>query len=74
MQTEPNIPDPDGFYEMLLNAHAGLSDQESAAFDARLILLLANQVGDSGVLAACITAARNSVLRSRPEGPAVTES
>ncbi|MFO1349672.1 MAG: DUF2783 domain-containing protein [Gammaproteobacteria bacterium] len=54
----PHIPDPDGFYEALVDAHAGLSDAESAALNARLLLLLANQIGDQTVLLACIDAAR----------------
>ena len=58
MKTQPNLQDPDGFYEQLLDAHEGLSPEESRLLDARLILLLANQVGDAGVLADCIAAAR----------------
>ena len=59
------LSDPDGFYELLLDAHRGLSASESAAFNARLILLLANQVGDDRVLAECIAAARHSAPTSR---------
>lgn len=55
---EPNIPDPDGFYDELLQAHARLSDEESDAFNARLILTLANHIGDRGVLRAAIEAAK----------------
>jgi len=58
MKTEPNIADPDGFYEVWVTAHEGLSDAESADLDARLVLLLANQVGDMKVLLDCIAAAR----------------
>lgn len=43
---DPNIADPDGFYDELLAAHAGLSKEESAALNARLILVLSNQIGD----------------------------
>ncbi len=50
LNTEPNIVDPDGFYAELISAHEGLSDDESAALNARLILLLANHVGDRDVL------------------------
>jgi len=55
---EPNIPDPDGFYDELLQAHATLSDEESDAFNARLILTLANHIGDRGVLRAAIEAVK----------------
>jgi hypothetical protein len=57
LHTELRIADPDGFYEKLLDAHQGLSEQQRAQLDARLILLLANQVGDDAVLTACIAAA-----------------
>lgn len=57
MITTPNIPDPDGFYAELLDAHEGLTDDESAALNARLILILANQVGDRKALSEAIRAA-----------------
>ena len=44
--------------EQLLDAHEGLSREDSELLNARLILLLANQVGDSRVLSECIEAAR----------------
>jgi hypothetical protein len=53
----PNIPDPDGFYAELLAAHAGMDAARAAAFGARLILILANHVGDRAVLAAALDAA-----------------
>jgi hypothetical protein len=57
MKREAAITDADGFYEALLDAHRGLSEAESAALNARLILLLANQVGDAQVLKDCVLAA-----------------
>ena len=58
LNTEPNIPDPAGFYAELLAAHEGLTDDESTAMNARLILLLANHIGDRAVLTAALSAAR----------------
>ena len=58
MKTVLNFQDADAFYEQLLDAHAGLTEEQSKLLNARLILLLANQVGDAGVLAECIRAAR----------------
>ena len=58
MKTTLNVQDADGFYEQLLDAHAGLSHEDSELLNARLILLLANQVGDAKVLKECIDAAR----------------
>lgn len=49
--TRPNIPDPDGFYAELLAAHDGLDEADSAALNARLVLILANHIGDRAVLA-----------------------
>ncbi|USG61520.1 DUF2783 domain-containing protein [Sneathiella marina] len=40
----------DDFYELLLRAHENLSDDDSAALNARLVLLLANEVGDFDIL------------------------
>lgn len=57
MNLNANIPDPDGFYEALVKAHEGLSEKDSAALNARLIFLLANQVGDQNVLTECVSAA-----------------
>ena len=54
----PNINDPDGFYDELLGAHNGLSKEESDAFNARLILILANHVGDRNILRAALKAAK----------------
>lgn len=58
MNTAPQIDDVDGFYEHLLDAHMGLDRDASEALNARLILLLANQIGDAAVLRRCIDAAR----------------
>lgn len=57
LNTSPNIPDPDGFYAELLNAHEGLSDDDSIALNARLILILANHIGDRAVLTEALAAA-----------------
>ncbi len=61
MKTTLHLQDADTFYEQLLDAHAGLTRDQSELLNARLILLLANQVGDSKVLADCIEAARRHV-------------
>jgi hypothetical protein len=51
----------DDFYEMLIDAHRDLSDEQSELLNARLILLLANHVGDIGILREALTAAREGV-------------
>jgi hypothetical protein len=67
MKSNLNLQDADGFYEQLLDAHAGLSAAESELLNARLILLLANQVGNAQVLRECITAAK--ARETAPSGP-----
>ena len=57
VKLDPNIEDPDGFYADLIEAHDGLTDAESEAFNARLILLLANHIGDRAVLSEAISLA-----------------
>ncbi len=57
MKTELNFQDADTFYDQLLNAHEGLSAEQSEQLNLRLILLLANQVGNAAVLRDCIESA-----------------
>ena len=58
MRTALHLQDADAFYEQLLDAHQGLSREASELLNARLVLLLANQVGDAKVLRECVEAAR----------------
>lgn len=57
LNLDANLSDPDGFYDALIKAHDGLSAEQSAAFNARLILILANQVGDAETLLQALQAA-----------------
>jgi Protein of unknown function (DUF2783) len=50
----PQIADPDGFYEELVNAQRELPDDEAQKVLAKLVLLLANHVGDRQVLSEAI--------------------
>ena len=54
----------DAFYELLLAAHEGLSDAQSRALNARLVLLLSNHVGDIAVLKEALAAARATLTPS----------
>jgi hypothetical protein len=53
-----NLAAPDDIYNAIVSAHQGLSDEQCRAFDARLILLLANHVGDAAVINEALAAAR----------------
>jgi hypothetical protein len=56
--TAPNLSAPDDLYEALINAHQDLSVEESQAFNARLVLLLANHIGALPVLQEALQAAK----------------
>jgi hypothetical protein len=72
LNTQPNFGVPgqryvrtftpgDDFYEMLIEAHRELDDERSELLNARLVLLLANHIGDLRVLREAIAAAREGV-------------
>ena len=69
LKTDPNFHEPgrrffrdfspgDDFYEALIDAHNGLSEEQSEALNARLILVLANHIGDLRVLREALQAAK----------------
>jgi hypothetical protein len=60
LNVEPNIASPDEFYEALLDAHRDLGIEESQRLNARLVLLLANHIGDLEVLRDALIRARDS--------------
>ena len=60
--TEPNLSAPDDFYEALIEAHKDLSNEQSHALNARLVLLLANHIGALPVLRQALLAAREADL------------
>jgi hypothetical protein len=60
---EPKLERPDDFYEALLDAHQGLTLEQSHALNARLLLILANEVGYLDTLKAALAAAREGFDR-----------
>jgi uncharacterized protein DUF2783 len=61
LNIEPNIAAPDDFYEALIDMHRDLTPQQSQLVNAKLILLLANHVGDLAVLREAMAHARDGV-------------
>jgi len=61
LNREPNIPDPDGFYEELIASQRNLDDERAALFQAKLVLILANHVGDRQVLREALDLARDGL-------------
>lgn len=51
----------DDFYEALIETHRDLSDEQSTMVNARLVLLLANHIGDIGTLREAMRIARQGV-------------
>ncbi len=53
-----NLADPDGFYEELIHAQRDLDDSEAEQMSARLLLILANHIGDRDILREALQLAR----------------
>ena len=64
LNIEPNFKAPDDFYEALVELHRGLSDEQSALVNARLILLLANHIGDPEAVGEAMLHARGEIGNS----------
>ncbi len=58
LKTDINLVDRDGFYAELIAAQKGLTAEAGTAFSARLVLILANHIGDNLVLSEAIKAAK----------------
>lgn len=56
--TTPNLRNPDEAYARLIATHDGLSEAESHALNARLVLILMNHIGDDAVLTQALELAR----------------
>ena len=62
LDTSPRLgPEADAVYETLVTAHDGLDAAASARLNARLVLLLANQLGDPEILRAAVAEARRGL-------------
>lgn len=59
--TESRLADPDQTYRALIEAHRGLSDEDSASLNSRLVLILANHIGEHSVLQEAIALAKQSM-------------
>lgn len=76
LNTQPHLQACDDFYEALIAAHQGLSAPESHAMNARLVLLLANHIGDQATLLHALQLARGNAPQgasaAAPERQAIT--
>ena len=62
LSTSSNFARPDDAFRAVVEAHRGLSEEQSADLDAALVLILANHIGDLDVLRAAMAAAREDVV------------
>lgn len=62
LSTGSNFAKPDDAFRMIVEAHRGLDDAQSGDLDAALVLILANHIGDIGVLRDAVALARRRVL------------
>jgi hypothetical protein len=61
LNVEPNIARFDDFYAALIEMHRGIDDAQSQMVNAKLILLLANHIGDPDVLREAMRHAREGI-------------
>jgi hypothetical protein len=62
LSTKSNFADPDAAYRLIVEAHRGISDAQSADLDAALVLVLANHIGDLDVLREAIALAQRRMV------------
>ncbi|WP_419796582.1 MAG: DUF2783 domain-containing protein [Terasakiella sp.] len=61
LNTNANIQRPDDFYQELIDLHRDLSEEQSRELNAKLILLLANHIGDMAILSEAMKAAKKGI-------------
>ncbi len=72
LSTDSNFAKPDDAFRAVVEAHRGLSETQSADLDAALVLILANHIGDLGVLREAIALAKRRMIERRAASAAAT--
>ena len=62
LSTSSNFANPDDAFRAIVEAHRGLTEEQSADFDATLVLILANHIGDIEVLREAIVLAKRRMI------------
>jgi len=60
LNRQPNIADPDAFYRELIESQRELNDAQAEMMTTKLVLILANHIGDRSVLSEAIALARDN--------------
>jgi hypothetical protein len=74
LDTSPRLDDPDALFAALADAHRDLDPVTSRRLDAQLVLLLANQIGDTATVLEAIALSRTIALAHAPAGARSTET
>ena len=67
LSTSSNFAKPDDAFRVIVEAHRSLSEAQSADFNAALVLILANHIGDVDVLREAIALARRRVIEAQQQ-------
>jgi Protein of unknown function (DUF2783) len=67
LSTQSNFAKPDDAFRAVVEAHRGLNDAQSADLDAALVLILANHIGDLGVLREAIALAKRRMISAEQQ-------
>ena len=67
LSTDSNFSKPDDAFRAIVEAHRGLSEAQSADLNAALVLILANHIGDLGVLREAIELAKRRMVTSEQQ-------
>ena len=67
LSTDSNFTKPDDAFRAVVEAHRGLSEAQSADLDAALVLILANHIGDIGVLREAIELAKRRMVTAEQQ-------
>jgi hypothetical protein len=67
LSTRSNFARPDDAFRIIVEAHRGLSDAQSADLDAALVLVLANHIGDLDVLREAIALAKRGLMDAQQQ-------
>lgn len=66
LKLHPNATAPDEIYEAIIAMHEGLDDEESMKVNARMIIILANHIGDASIIKEAARVAREPFARKNP--------
>lgn len=70
LKVKPNLSNYDDVYQLIIDMHKELSEEESHSANAKLILTLANHIGDASIISEATRIVRENTLQWRSAGDA----